>query len=213
MWLFEIHQCLLGSCRSTQIFSSFFIFHLSRYLFVHHWLWEFGDLAHCFSWPSKSNDLVYVARFPGVHHSSKFKIRFSHVIQICLASSLKCCGYYHVLGKSTWFLTVLCVISYSMKLRSVLSGRCLFSLRKNCTFWSHTSVTCMFCRVLLGVVNTLTYLTMSCVVAYQETFFSSFELLLCSEKLILYGTLSQMRLRSFFALPAWLSFHVFFSAI
>jgi len=84
-----------------------------------------------------------------------------------------------------------------MKFRSVLSGRCLFSLKKNCTFWSHTSVTCMFCCVFLGVVNTLSYLTMPCVVAYQEIFFRSFELLHCSEKFTHQGTLSPMSLRSY----------------
>ena len=47
------------------------------------------------------------------------------------------------------------------------------------------------------MLNTLTYLTMLCAVAYQGIFFRSFKLLFCSEKFSHQGTLSPMSLRSY----------------
>ena len=64
-------------------------------------------------------------------HSSNLKFDCHNIYWHLCCLLFTSCGYYHVLGKCKWFLTVLCVVWYSIKFSSVLPGRCLFSLRKN----------------------------------------------------------------------------------
>ena len=119
----------LVSCRSMPVFFSIDILHFWRYCSrISPLMMDIVDSSQCFWCLSISSDLVCVTLSPGAWAVQNSIVTiYSHLCCLLFTS----CGYYHVLGKCKWFLTVLCVVWYSIKFSSVLPGRCLFSLRKN----------------------------------------------------------------------------------